>query len=242
MLISAIRIVPTLGTCLMAALGLSTLGSCRPFFNRQLSTTVLATSGASRATIDQRDISLTKGALVPLGAKLATPPEASIDLMLLPGILVELAGDTEVDITKLRLERDGDESIHPMIAREAGLKLLHGKLIVVVEQAQTRSRLRVETQAGNLSFGSGRIASIETNPQITRLISVCGKIAFLPRGETVFSRIKPGFVQSWPGHGPIALSEAGPEVQQETSSVLAIEKQMRTEEKEMRAQRSARLQ
>ena len=68
--------------------------------------------------------------------------------MVLPGVLLELAGDTEIEILRLRLERDGDESIHPMIARAAEVRLLRRSITASVGRAETDSKFLVRPAFG----------------------------------------------------------------------------------------------
>ena len=125
--------------------------SCRPFFPREVSSAVLAIEGSAAGTFAGQTTRLTPNEWLLPGTKIATAPGSRLDLMLLPGILVELAGATEIEITRLRFARDGDETLRPMQAREASLRLLRGTLVVAIGQSQMRSRIFIESPAGDLT-------------------------------------------------------------------------------------------
>src|SRR5437870_2580945 len=115
--------------CFLCLLGSFVLDSCRPLFQRQVAGTILSLEGETRGTLGGRSVALTKGSWVYPGEKITTSADARLELLLLPGVLVALARDTEIEIQELRLARDGDETIRPMTSREAKLRLLRGALV-----------------------------------------------------------------------------------------------------------------
>lgn len=113
------------------------LGSCRPLFHRQVSGIVLAVEGTARARANGQIFRLTTDSCLFPGTTIELPANGQVDLMLLPGILVEATGESEIEITQLLLARDGDETIHPMKRREATLRLTRGALCISVGRART---------------------------------------------------------------------------------------------------------
>ncbi|MGI8431897.1 MAG: hypothetical protein ACR2MW_06360, partial [Chthoniobacterales bacterium] len=124
--------------CLLVLLAFT---GCRPLLEREISSRILAFEGEVQCSVGGKIGRLSGNSFLPPGAKISSGPNARVDLMVLPGVLMELAADTEIEILRLRLDRDGDESIHPMIAREAEVRLLRGSITASVGQARTDSDL-----------------------------------------------------------------------------------------------------
>ena len=207
--------------------------SCRPSFDRQVSGAVLALHGMAEQTKNGKKFPLAKGAWISPGARVTTAPGGNLDLMLLPGMLVGLAGDTEIQIEQLRLARDGNESIHPMTARQARIRILRGTLVVAINRVQTRAQLAVETPEGSLSAGSGRTFKISVEGGRTRLMCVRGRTAFHPTPGGKITKIGPGYFTEWPAIAPEpkAAAAAGAQAQAELVAILSVERRLRHLEK-----------
>lgn len=122
--------------------------------------------------------------------------------LLLPGVLVELEGETEIEITRLRFGRDGDETLRPMRAREASIRIHRGTLFAAVGQSQTRSRLFIETPAGDLTAFDLRTFKVEVSGERNRAMSVRGKINFKPAGGGRAVNFGAGYFTEWPASDP----------------------------------------
>ncbi|HEY1769600.1 MAG TPA: FecR domain-containing protein [Chthoniobacterales bacterium] len=212
------------------------LAGCRPLLVRQISPQLIAVAGHVAAAKDGRTFPLTTPQWLPPGAALTTGPASRADIALLPGIVVRLDPDSAIVIRPPRFARDGNESIHPMQAREARLRLLRGRLIASVGLAQTRSRLFVETAAGTLASDSARTFEISApNPGAIRILCARGPADFQPAGPHPAFQIKPGYLADWPppatGPNPRPIAaEPGP-TQADFAHIFAIEKQLLVLEK-----------
>lgn len=215
--------MPALGLC-----ALLVLASCRPLFQREVSGAVLAVEGPAEGTFEGETFRLTTNNWIRPGEKIATAHGSRLDLMILPGILVELAEETEIEITRLRLARDGDETIRPMTAREASLRLIRGTLVGSVGQSQIRSRIFIETKAGYLTAFSLGTFKIEVDGNRTRIMSVRGKTTFAPAGGGAPVKINAGYFAEWPAlaSGPRAAAQADFTVQAEVARILRVEKRL----------------
>lgn len=209
----------------LAVLTLLVVASCRPLFTPKVSGKILALNGTAEGTFEGRTIPLTESTGTPGGMKIKVSPQSRLDLLLLPGIRVELEAETEIEIERLRLARDGDESIRPMIAREASIRLLRGVIFVSVGRAPTRSELKIKTDAGIVAAGSGRAFMIAAHEQVLRIVCVGGKVAFAPADGSASTKIEPGFFVVWPGaaSAPERAAESGPEVQKEVANTMSAE-------------------
>lgn len=218
----------TARSSVLCLLGLVAVTACRPLFHRQISGKVLALQGAAHGMIGEKRIALTSAAFVNSGETIVSSEDTRLDLALLPGILVELAGNAEIEIAQLRLERDGDQTIHPMIARNARIRLNRGALIASIVQAQTDSHLFVETPDGTLFAGPARTMKVSVTGTKVRILSVRGKIAVLLGDSRKSSKIPAGYFAELPmtKAEPVAAASAGSEVQAEVSEVLSVEKRL----------------
>ncbi len=99
--------VLTLGVCALAFF----LGnSCRPLAGRPVSAAVLSLKGdAEVISKGEKQIRLTTQSQIAAGANLNVSSGVRVDLMSLPGILVELEGETEAEVGALHFSKDGDD-------------------------------------------------------------------------------------------------------------------------------------
>lgn len=208
-------------------LGLLALSSCRPT-SRSVPALVLDQEGKVSVTVDQQPFSLTTNAWLQPGTTITVPKDGRLDLMLLPGMLLEVSGDAELEILELRVAKDGDENIHPMLGREARVRLRRGTVLAAVRPSQTRSRLFFETVAGEFRAGAGRVFKLIANQDHVRAICVRGETTLAAAGNGSKSRIKPGYFLDWPADsdGPRAAATADHDIQAEIPQILKEEKRL----------------
>lgn len=217
------------GSGALCVLGFITLTAFRPsFLHRQVSGRVLAIEGAAQGIINGKKIALTSASFVHPGETVTSSEKSRVELMLLPGVLIELAGDAEIEIRQLRLLRDGDETIHPMIARDARIRLQRGTLVALVVQAQTDSHLFVETPAGTLVAGPDRTFKVGVAGNKARILCIRGKVAVQQADAQTSLRVPAGYLAELPmaQAGPRAAAGAGAEVQAEVPEVLSSERRL----------------
>ncbi len=217
----------------LCLLGLLAFGSCRPLFQRQVAGTILSLEGEAQGTQNGKSVALTNRSWVHPGERITTAAGARLDLLLLPGVLVSLAGQSEIEIEQLRLTRDGDETIRPMTSREAKLRLLRGTLFATVGQAQRRSKMVIQTAAGSLTAFDLRTFKIEVDGNRARIMSVRGKAIFAAADGSGVVTIGPGYFAEWPAHLAVpqaALSDLA--AQAEVTQILSTEKRLRHLQKE----------
>lgn len=209
-----------------SGVALCLLAGCRAP-ERSVAGAVLSVEGAAELMRDGQKVSLTTSSRVQPGEKITLPEGGRVDLMLLPGVLVQISGPAELEILQLQLARDGDENIHPMIAREASVRLERGFLIAAIGRTQTRSRLQVNTPAGHLTAGSGRTFLVESKNAETRVMSVREQVNFAPAGGGTSTKIGPGFFAQWPATPvPQTAAGAGKERQAEVTRILSTERRL----------------
>jgi hypothetical protein len=215
----------------------SALSSCQPLFDRKVSGSVLSVKGVANGIIDGKTNRLKSGARIQPGEKILAFPDGRVDLMLLPGLLVQLDGRTEIELTELKFSKDGNELEHGMKSRDARMRLLQGTLLVSLGRAQTRTRLFVETKAGVFAAGSGRTFRMQINDEKIRVMCVRGKTIFEAANGGPRIQIGAGYFHEWPAFvaGPRSAAKAGAQAQAEVTEILVAEKHLRLLEREKRA-------
>ncbi len=191
--------------------------------------------GRAERVRDGSKVGLTTGGYFRSGDKISASTQSRVDLMLLPGVLVELGAESEMKIERLQLTRDGDESLQPMTAREAHIRLERGRLVASVGLAPTESLLVVETPAGSFAAGPDRTLLIEVNGAKARTMCLRGKATFRPTGGAQELTIPAGFFAELPLNPGAPLrtaASAGAEVQAEVPAILNVEKRLLRLQKE----------
>jgi hypothetical protein len=210
-------------------LGLFAVSSCRPLSDRQIAGMVLTVEGEGRLSRDAKTTGLTKSQHFRSGDGIAILANSRAELMILPGVLIELAGESEIEIQELNLERDGDETIQPMTARKAHIRLTRGRLIATVSLAPTESFLTVDTPAGSLTAGPDRTFMLKVNRAQTWVMSVRGETTFRAPGRTQDHKIAAGYFVNLPllpAAPPQRAANAGPEMQAQVVAILEVEKRL----------------
>lgn len=201
--------------------------SCAPAFHRKVSAQVLASSGKVSGKLAGRHLPLAKGQWIEEGTTITCGSEGRADLMLLPGILVELGPDSEMTVQRLRLSRDGDQTIHPMVARAAIIRLAGGTLFGSVGQAQTRSRLIVETDAGRISADPQRAFKLIVRRDKIWLLSARGNVDFTAAGGEENVIVSPAQFADLPGdRSAQPAAAARHEIQAQVPEILGVQRRL----------------
>jgi hypothetical protein len=205
------------------------LTSCGPFFHREVAGLVLSLEGTSQATASGQTRPLTSGYFIHPGETIATTHNGRLDLMLLPGVLLELEADTQLEIVQLHLVRDGDETIQPMKTREGRIALHRGSLIASVGPAQTESSLEIATAPALVTAGPDRTFKIEAGNTGVRVLCIRGEITTRSTAGRSNLNVPAGYFACLPsdfGKTPRRAATANARVQAEVPIVLRIEKRL----------------
>jgi hypothetical protein len=161
------------------------------------------------------------------GDTVRTSEDAAINLALIPGAFVQLSGNSEIKIEKLRLTKDGNETAGGMLDRQARIRLNRGKTSILFSRPdRSTSHLAVTTNQSTVTPDSDCLFSVWTDGTTTRV--TCG------RGEVIASgvgqptvNIAAGYFHQWPmgSKEPIAATgDAG--AQMDIRSSLAAEREL----------------
>jgi hypothetical protein len=132
------------------------------------------------------------------GDTVRTSDDASISVALMPGVFVQLFGDSEIKIKDLRLTKDGNETAGGVLDRRASIRVNRGRIVSLFSHSDTgASEFNVTTSQVTLSPDSDCLFSLWTDVRTTRV--TCG------RGEVGTSadtqppvKIAAGYFSQWP--------------------------------------------
>lgn len=204
--------------------------SCERILHREISAQVLALEGAARGTLLGKELPLREHDFVHPGEVIHCTGNGRVAMALVPGILVELSGETEIEIVQLRLARDGDESIRPMTLRAATIRLRRGTLVVSLDEAQTDPQLRIETPVGAVLAGPADTFDVVVADDRAEVLAVRGEPSFRSAKDTKEVPVPAGYIATFPGAPqapPQPAAAAGAIVQARVVRLLQDEKRLR---------------
>jgi len=156
-----------------------------------------------------------------------TSDGASINLALIAGAFVQLAGNSEIKIEKLTLTKDGNDTAERMLDRRAWIRLNRGRIVCSFSQSdKTASEFGITTGQITLRPDSDCLFSVWTDGTTSR--ATCG------RGEVSASadaqpplKIAAGYFSQWPtaSKEPIAAS-ADARAQMDITTALDVEPEL----------------
>jgi hypothetical protein len=142
---------------------------------------------------------LTTTSRLSAGDSIRTTKDAQVRVLLVPGMLVALGSDCELQIEQLRIAKDGDAMVDPMLARNGRIRLMRGVLDGTVEQSDIpRVDLIVATLLGEIVARSGSSFRVEAVQEHARILCVRGQLQ-LHAAHHLTTALDPGFFEDWPG-------------------------------------------
>lgn len=176
---------------------------CWEGVSRDVLATVLSVEGTASISLDEGHTfsPLRSGANAGRHAVVRTSPDSRLSLGLLPNCLVELEHNTSLQIERLGLTKDGNETGDDMKARSAEAKLITGKVLVAHAWGETRARLVVSTASGEVSTPSNAVFWLEFAEGTTRVTCVSGWVEFRAGDAARGTRVPPGSFGVWSATG-----------------------------------------
>jgi hypothetical protein len=157
-----------------------------------------------------------------------TGPAGRISLALLPNCLIHLEPDTSIEIRRIALMKDGNETGSDIRARFAEVNLVRGRIFVSHVWGETRARLAVALANGEVSTPSNAAFWAEFVEEKTRITCVSGWIEFRPSASPASTRIRPGWIGQWPFAGDnLSPADADARGQEDIQRAMELEQQMR---------------
>jgi hypothetical protein len=155
-------------------------------------------------------------------------PRSRLALALLPNCLSILDQNTALEINRLAITKDGNETGEDMRARVAETKLIQGRIFVSHVWGEAQARLVVSTGNGDLSTPSNANFWIEIADGKTRVTCVSGWVEFRPPGAPASTRVPPGSVGQWPSTGAaITAADADPRGQEDLEKGVELDRKLR---------------
>lgn len=181
-----------LSVCTAIALGVI---GCSKGTSRDVEATVLSATGNCILRRGQVEMPLNVDVHPRPGDLLETGADGQIDAALLPNVLVELAPSTVLEIAVLSLAKDGNDTIEPMRARIAHVRLIRGSLALSQRRVDVAAEpsLRIETAHGTATSEYDCLFQIATDSSGTRVACEEGYVylASATGGERV--QVEPAF-------------------------------------------------
>jgi hypothetical protein len=143
------------------------------------------------------------------GATVRTSDPASINLALIPGVFVQLSGNSEIKIEELRLTKDGNETAERMLDRRASIRLNRGRIVSLFSQSdKTASQFDVTAGQITLRPDSDCMFSVWTDGTTSRATCARGEVSASADAQPPL-KIAAGYFFQWPtaSKEPIAASD-----------------------------------
>jgi hypothetical protein len=214
-----------------AAVGVltATQPGCWEGTTRTVQATILASEGlVTTSNIGGTSAPLTPGAHPGMGEILETTGASRVAIALLPNLLVQLEPGTRLEIVRLAITKDGNETGAAMQGRYAEAKLLKGRMFVSQVWGEALAKFIVKTSQGELVTTSNALFDVEDDADKTRATCVSGSVGFQPRATQSVMRIPPGFVGQWSGTNSILVAaETDERAQESLIQGLEIEQKLR---------------
>ncbi len=202
--------------------------SCWQGTTREVEAIVLSVDGPANLRSNGQLFPLRLDSHPGRGDVVETPGASGVDLSLLPNLLVHLDHDTSIEIVRLSLVKDGNETGSAMRGRFAEVKLITGRTFVSHVWGEALARLGIATPAGQVVTPSNTLFAVQSEQQKTRVTCASGWVEFQPTGATTATRIPPGSVGEWPSAGPnITAADANPRGQEDLQQAIEIEQKLR---------------
>ena len=210
--------------CVTLCIGL--LSGCWEGVTRQVAATVLSMRGdVLRRPPGQADFRPFGSETRPgVGTVLRTSDNGWLNLALIPGTLVQMSPNSELEIEELRLTKDGNETRDEMSDRLVAIRLNQGIIDVLFQ-------LRDKSAAAQLSVATSRV-TVKANPSClfriqagelkTRVTCIRGEVYSAKAGM-----IPVGYFQEWPSTAAIAAQANDTRGQMDIAGVLKADRELR---------------
>jgi hypothetical protein len=199
----------------IAALACLCTSGCSEGTTRAVLATVLAVDG--RCAV--RGVRAQEAGLLHPGAALA----------LLPNVRIDLMEHSELQIVRLFLTKDGNETGNAMRNRQVEVKLLRGSAVISqVLGDWAQSKVYVETPNGTLLGNYEALLRIEYADETTRALCVSGIVEFRPADSLAAISLPRGSAGEWRrGQSRIFLAETDARGQEDLQEALEVEQRLR---------------
>lgn len=161
--------------------------------------TVLAVEGPAMVGPDVHGqfVPLLRGAHPGKGEIIETPGSSRAAISFLPNLLVQLEPKSRLEIIRIAITKDGNETGNAMLGRYANAKLMGGRMLASHAWGEATAKFTLITPHGELVTASNSLFWVDADEHKTRVTCVSGSVGFRPRDSDTVTRIAPGFVGEW---------------------------------------------
>ena len=158
-----------------------------------------------------------------VGSVLRTSGDGWVNLALIPGTLVQVAPNSELEIEKLRLTKDGNDTRDEMRDRVVEIRLNRGIIDVLFQlRDKSTAQMSIATNHVTVMAKPSCLFRIQADELTTRVTSVHGKVYSTQAGP-----ISPGYFQEWPSSGGMVAAADYPRGQTDMTAILLAERELR---------------
>lgn len=207
-----------------------TLSGCWEGTTRGVLATVLAVEGSAAISskVRERLVPLAPNARAGQGEIIELPGSARAAVSLLPNVLVQLDRNARLEIIRLAITKNGNETGASMQARSAEVRLIKGRMFVSQGWGEAIAKLSIITPQGELVTTSNALFCVESDEQKTRVTCVSGSVDFQVRKGEDATPIPPGFVWEGSSSGTaLAAAETDARGQADLQEGLEVEEKLR---------------
>lgn len=216
-------------SAILAASVAPILSGCWEGTTRVVQATVLAVDGPALMTNSRgQSRPVAPGAHPGIGEILETNGSSRAAVALLPNLLIQLDRGARLDILRLAITKDGNETGAAMHGRSAEVRLSKGRMFASQLWGEARAKFSVTTSHGELITTSNALFCLEAGEQRTRLTCISGSVGFRMHGSDADTQVPPGFVHEWTGSGTSLLSaEIDARGQEDLQEGLEVDENLR---------------
>ena len=159
---------------------------------------------------------------------LRAPSAARASLAFLPSCLVQVEPETTLEIGRIALTKDGNETGSDVRGRFADVKLASGRILVSHVWGEAIARFTVSTSHGELILTSNTLFRVEVNSNRTRVTCASGTLGFQPKQASSATRVASGFVAESDGNTVnVRAAETDSSAQEEVIEAVQVEQKLR---------------
>lgn len=149
-------------------------------------------------------------------------------LSFLPNLLAQLDRNARLEIGRLAITKDGNETGAAMRGRYAEARLSGGRLFASQAWGEAIAKFSLRTAQGELVTTANALFCVEANEHKTRVTCVSGFVSFQPTSAQSFARIPPGFFGEWSGSdSTLAGADTDERAQETLVEGLEVEQKLR---------------
>jgi hypothetical protein len=161
------------------------------------------------------------------GTILRTSVTSSAQIACVASTRIQLSAETELELNRLTLRKDGNETGDEVDARQIRCRLPTGLVYVSHQRPWGSAELTIVTPHGTFTANSDCLVRMQVNSQAVRITSARGTSGFQPGDGQPAVEVKAGFICEWPSSQPepvVAANDAAG--QQEIAELFAAEERL----------------